>query len=57
MQLNEEIRKQIMNHDDASVLALSAKKNGMTTLREDGWNKVAQGVTTIDEVMRVTQEF
>ncbi|MCC6591403.1 MAG: type II secretion system ATPase GspE [Bryobacterales bacterium] len=57
MQLNEEIRKQIMNNDDASVLALSAKKNGMNTLREDGWDKVGKGITTIEEVMRVTQEF
>jgi type II secretory ATPase GspE/PulE/Tfp pilus assembly ATPase PilB-like protein len=29
----------------------------MRNLREDGWSKVAGGVTTADEVMRVTQEF
>jgi type II secretory ATPase GspE/PulE/Tfp pilus assembly ATPase PilB-like protein len=29
----------------------------MRNLREDGWLKVKQGVTTVDEVMRVTQEF
>jgi len=29
----------------------------MTTLREDGWRKVAGGITTVGEVMRVTQEF
>jgi type II secretory ATPase GspE/PulE/Tfp pilus assembly ATPase PilB-like protein len=29
----------------------------MRNLREDGWMKVAQGVTTPDEVIRVTQEF
>jgi type II secretory ATPase GspE/PulE/Tfp pilus assembly ATPase PilB-like protein len=29
----------------------------MLSLREDGWSKVAQGVTTPDEVLRVTQEF
>jgi type II secretory ATPase GspE/PulE/Tfp pilus assembly ATPase PilB-like protein len=29
----------------------------MRTLREDGWLKVANGVTTADEVLRVTQEF
>jgi type II secretory ATPase GspE/PulE/Tfp pilus assembly ATPase PilB-like protein len=28
----------------------------MRTLREDGWMKVKQGVTTISEVLRVTQE-
>jgi hypothetical protein len=28
---------------------------GMRTLRTDGWNKVKAGVTTIEEVLRVTQ--
>jgi type II secretory ATPase GspE/PulE/Tfp pilus assembly ATPase PilB-like protein len=28
----------------------------MRTLREDGWLKVKQGITTISEVLRVTQE-
>jgi type II secretory ATPase GspE/PulE/Tfp pilus assembly ATPase PilB-like protein len=27
----------------------------METLREDGWNKVLSGITTIDEVLRVTK--
>jgi type IV pilus assembly protein PilB len=30
--------------------------NGMRTIREDGWIKVRQGLTTIDEVLRVTME-
>ena len=34
-----------------------ARRNGMRNLREDGWMKVRSGVTTADEVMRVTQEF
>jgi type II secretory ATPase GspE/PulE/Tfp pilus assembly ATPase PilB-like protein len=29
----------------------------MRNLREDGWLKIREGVTTVDEVMRVTQEF
>jgi type II secretory ATPase GspE/PulE/Tfp pilus assembly ATPase PilB-like protein len=29
----------------------------MRNLREDGWLKVREGVTTVQEVMRVTQEF
>lgn len=57
MQLNDEIRKLIMKNEDASVLTDAAKRNGMITLREDGWGKIAAGVTTVDEVMRVTQEF
>jgi len=29
----------------------------MRNLREDGWLKIRNGVTTVDEVVRVTQEF
>jgi general secretion pathway protein E len=57
MELNDEIRQRIMNNDDASILTHAAKRNGMRTLREDGWLKVKTGVTTAYEVTRVTQEF
>ena len=29
---------------------------GMKTLREDGWSKVKKGITTVAEVLRVTQQ-
>jgi general secretion pathway protein E len=57
MEINDEIRKMIINGDDAGVLTRTARRNGMRNLREDGWLKVHQGVTTVEEVMRVTQEF
>jgi len=57
MELNDHIRKLIMSNADASDLTAAALANGMRNLREDGWLKVANGVTTADEVMRVTQEF
>ncbi|MDX1980579.1 MAG: ATPase, T2SS/T4P/T4SS family, partial [Bryobacteraceae bacterium] len=57
MELNDEIRQRIMNNEDASILTQAARRNGMRTLREDGWLKVSQGVTTPYEVTRVTQEF
>ena len=57
MELNEEIRRMITRNEDASVLTEAARRNGMRTLREDGWDKVAEGVTTPEEIMRVTQEF
>ena len=47
----------IMKNEDAAILNDAARRNGMHTLREDGWGKIAAGVTTVDEVMRVTQEF
>jgi general secretion pathway protein E len=57
MELNEEIRDLIMKGADASRLTDAARRNGMKQLREDGWVKVSQGITTPDEVIRVTQEF
>jgi general secretion pathway protein E len=57
MELNDEIRQLIMANADASQLTNAARRNGMGSLREDGWHKVATGVTTVDEVVRVTQEF
>ncbi len=57
MELNDEIRKLIMHNEDAVAITNAAHRNGMRSLREDGWLKVAQGVSTAHEVMRVTQEF
>ncbi|MEX2303997.1 MAG: GspE/PulE family protein [Bryobacterales bacterium] len=57
MELNEDMRKLIMSGADAGDLTLAARKNGMQSLRDDGWEKVERGVTTMDEVIRVTQEF
>ena len=57
MDVNDEIRKLIMNNADASILTQAARRNGMRNLREDGWRKIRDGVSTVDEVMRVTQEF
>jgi len=57
MEMNEEIRRLIMRNEDASVLTDAARRNGMSNLREDGWEKIENGVTTVQEVVRVTQEF
>ena len=57
MEMNDEMRKLIMRNADASEITMAARRNGMRTLREDGWMKVETGVTTAEEVMRVTQEF
>ena len=57
MELNDELRKLIMRNEDASVISNVARRHGMRNLREDGWAKIAQGLTTPDEVLRVTQEF
>jgi general secretion pathway protein E len=57
MELNDDIRKLIMANEDASILTQAARENGMRNLREDGWMKIRQGMTTADEVLRVTQDF
>ena len=57
MDVNDEIRKLIMNNEDASVLTRAARRHGMRNLREDSWKKIQEGVTTVQEAMRVTQEF
>jgi general secretion pathway protein E len=57
MELNEELRSAIIRNEDASKLTSYARRHGMRNLREDGWLKVSTGVTTADEVIRVTQEF
>ena len=57
MQLSDEIRKLVMQNADAAVLTVAARRNGMHSLREDGWAKIKAGISTREEVMRVTQEF
>jgi len=57
MEMNDELRKLIMANADASMLTEAARRHGMRPLREDGWLKVRQGITTAEEVLRVTQEF
>ena len=57
MEVDDEIRKLIMDDEDAGVLTAAARRNGMRNLREDGWRKIREGVTTVEEVMRVTQEI
>ncbi len=57
MELNDEIRELIMANKDAAQITAAARRNKMRNLREDGWLKVATGMTTADEVIRVTQEF
>jgi general secretion pathway protein E len=56
LEITDRIRKLILEKKDSTVIKEVARKNGMRTLREDGWLKVKRGVTTISEVLRVTQE-
>jgi type II secretion system protein E len=53
--VNEAVRPLILARSAASTIAQRAIESGMRTLRQDGWEKVKNGVTTLEEVIRVTQ--
>jgi general secretion pathway protein E/type IV pilus assembly protein PilB len=53
--VTEPLRKLILQKRDGSELKQCAIAQGMESLRHDGWRRVAQGLTTIEEVVRVTQ--
>lgn len=52
--VNEEMKRLIMNKASRVDLIAAARKEGIVTMREDGFMKVAQGLTTLEEVYRVT---
>ena len=55
LETNDEIRQLASEKTSTIALRRAALAGGMQSLREDGWVKVAQGVTSIDEVLRVTK--
>ncbi|MEZ5572082.1 MAG: ATPase, T2SS/T4P/T4SS family [Halioglobus sp.] len=54
--LDAEMHRIIMEGSDASVLHAAARQQGMITLYEDGLRKVLQGVTSMEEILRVTRD-
>lgn len=54
--MNDELRGLMMAGVDSSTLLKAAMKSGLRTLRDDAAGKVIQGLTTVEEVLRVTQE-
>lgn len=52
--IDNDIRKMVMAHSDASAIKETAIKNGMITLLKDGIQKAISGITTIEEVLRVS---
>ena len=52
--VDDTVRQLILTKATSQIIRESARKKGMTTLREDGWKKVAKGITTVEEVLRVT---
>jgi general secretion pathway protein E len=54
--LDDEMHRVIMSGADATKLHIAARDQGMTTLYEDGLRKVVQGITSMEEVLRVTRD-
>jgi general secretion pathway protein E len=56
MVVNEAIRRLIMERASSEVIRKKAVAGGMQILKNSGWQKVQEGVTTIEEVLRVARE-
>ncbi|MEN6627045.1 MAG: GspE/PulE family protein [Candidatus Sumerlaeia bacterium] len=55
MSMNDEIRALLMGSRSSGEIRAAAVRDGMRSLAEDGWRIVAEGTTTVDEVLRVTR--
>jgi type II secretory ATPase GspE/PulE/Tfp pilus assembly ATPase PilB-like protein len=56
LEVDEDIEGAIVRRENASQIRNLSLSKGMKTLREDGWAKVFRGVTSVKEIMRVTEE-
>ncbi len=54
--ITEKIGKLILEHSPASAIENLAKADGMITMKQDGYLKAMEGLTTLEEVLRVAQE-
>jgi len=56
MEITDAVREAITTKKDANTIKIIAVKEGMTTMMMEGIKKVKEGVTTLEEVMRVARE-
>lgn len=54
--VDDHVRPLIINRASSGEIKREALKHGLHTLRDDGWRKVLDGVTTVEEVMRVSED-
>ena len=55
LEIDDEVKSQIMDRSNATVIKRSAVERKMRTLRMDGIGRILEGKTTVDEILRVTQ--
>ena len=53
--VNDNLRDRIARNPNVTEFRRECIEAGMVTLRQDGFDKVRQGMTTIDEILRVTE--
>ncbi len=53
--MNDDIRELVVQRASAGRIQQASLKHGLVLLREDGWDKVRQGITTCEEVLRVAK--
>ena len=56
MAVDGEMRRLVLESSSSDIIRQKAVSKGMEVLRDSGWQKVKEGVTTIEEVLRVSQE-
>ncbi len=56
MDVDNDVRQLVLKNSSAGEIADVARKNGLRTLSEDGWRLVRIGITTPEEVLRVTKD-
>ncbi|MBI1923945.1 type II/IV secretion system protein, partial [Candidatus Poribacteria bacterium] len=56
MAMNDAIREMVLKGASGYEIKQAAMENGMKTLRQDGLEKVAQGITTLEEILKITLE-
>ena len=53
--MTDPVKQSILNGDDSDAIRTAAKSTGFITMQEDGLHKVLEGITTLEEVSRVTK--
>ena len=54
--ISDPIAKLILEHGSSGAIEQAAVESGMITMKQDGYLKVLEGVTTLEEVLRVAQD-
>ena len=55
LEVDDALREMIMKREGANKIKRYAVEHGMKTLRDDGWDRVRTGLTTAEEVLRITK--